>query len=285
MVSEESLQAETFQKPETFDDEWEDDDSEDEGIKYNPEEEEDALRMAQTAVLKSKFFDRKIFKEGLKSENPDELPTLVNPIKLEKIKKAQQEEEEKARQKEKEDDSSESEIDPEEEFAIRPPSKQYQSRKKKLQQHQKNVALQMQKEELGFDEEEEEKEGKAGKKDTIEIVPELRYEDYDLDSLAEMRALATKMLRKKDREQIIDDSYNRYSRPVDEDAPEWFLEDERKHNYKILPITKEEYQAEKQRLLALEKRPPKKVHLKWIENNVCRLLKPRLERSSKSRRN
>ena len=94
----------------------------------------------------------------------------------------------------------------------------------------------------------------------IEIVPALRYEDYDVDSLAEVRALARKMLRKKDREDIMEDSYNRYTRPVDEDAPDWFREDEQRHSYKILPITKEEYAAEKQKLLEFKNRPIKKVY-------------------------
>lgn len=95
----------------------------------------------------------------------------------------------------------------------------------------------------------------------IEVVPQLRYDDYDVDALAEMRVLAQKMLRKKDREGIIDDSYNRYSRPVDEDAPDWFLEDEAKHSHKIMPITKEEFAIEKARLYELKNKPIKKVFL------------------------
>ncbi len=98
----------------------------------------------------------------------------------------------------------------------------------------------------------------------IEIVPALRYDDYDVDSLAQMRVLAGKMLRKKDREELIEDSYNRYSRPVDEDAPDWFKEYENANNYKILPITKEEFAAEKARLLAIKNKPIKKVISKFF---------------------
>jgi AdoMet-dependent rRNA methyltransferase SPB1 len=105
--------------------------------------------------------------------------------------------------------------------------------------------------------EQEEKEAKDDNK--IEIVPALRYDDYDVDSLAEMRVLARKMLRKKDREEIMENTYSRFARPVDEDAPQWFLDDENKHNHKILPITKEEFKAEKERLLAIKNRPIKKV--------------------------
>lgn len=45
----------------------------------------------------------------------------------------------------------------------------------------------------------------------IEIVPETKIEDYDLDSLAETLALAKKMLRKRNREEIIDSTYSRYA--------------------------------------------------------------------------
>ncbi len=37
----------------------------------------------------------------------------------------------------------------------------------------------------------------------IEIVPEKRMEDYDVDSLAETLAMAKKMLRNRPREEII----------------------------------------------------------------------------------
>jgi len=186
-----------------------------------------------------------------------------NPIKLTKRKDkkgAEGEEEEPKKQKDsiEEEDAEEDfeDVDEEEETA--------QSKKKKKTEKLKVTSSMAGKEKrrrkikadalAGLDGMEEEKDD--GK---IEIVPALRYDDYDVDSLAQMRVLAGKMLRKKDREEIIEDSYNRYSRPVDEDAPDWFLEDENKHNYKILPITKEEFAAEKARLLAIKNKPIKKV--------------------------
>jgi len=44
--------------------------------------------------------------------------------------------------------------------------------------------------------------------------------------LAGTLALAKKMLRKKDSEQIIDSTYNKYNFPEDEVLPEWFVSDE-----------------------------------------------------------
>lgn len=44
----------------------------------------------------------------------------------------------------------------------------------------------------------------------FDIVPQKRLEDYDIDDLATNLVLAKKMLRKKTREQIIENSYNRF---------------------------------------------------------------------------
>ena len=61
------------------------------------------------------------------------------------------------------------------------------------------------------------------------------------DELAEVLAISRKMLRKKDRRKIIDESYNRYNYPDNpEDLPKWFYEDEKKHIGKIKEITKED---------------------------------------------
>ncbi len=49
------------------------------------------------------------------------------------------------------------------------------------------------------------------------------------------------MLRKKDRRDIIDQAYNRYNYADNpEDLPEWFVEDEKKHIGKFLPVSKED---------------------------------------------
>ena len=54
----------------------------------------------------------------------------------------------------------------------------------------------------------------------------------DSDDIAETRALAKKMLRKKFREEAITQSYSSIidSGQADGELPSWFLEDEVKHN-------------------------------------------------------
>ncbi len=208
---------------------------------------------------KSKWFDRDIFKQGIKTEGTEGLVNLKNPMKLVKKRDANQIEEEEEEKKpvglKKKNAADEGDEDFEDEEETNKKTKKKDKLKvkasmkasEKRQRKVKGHAL------YNPDQIEEEDNGK------IEFVPELRYDDYDPDSLAEMRALATKMLRKKDREELIEDSYNRYSRPVDEDAPDWFLEDEKKHSFKILPITKGEYAEEKKKLMEIKNRPIKKV--------------------------
>jgi len=53
------------------------------------------------------------------------------------------------------------------------------------------------------------------------------YSSMDSDEIAETRALAKKMLRKKFRTETIDKSYSRYAFDDNEDIlPSWFMEDE-----------------------------------------------------------
>lgn len=91
----------------------------------------------------------------------------------------------------------------------------------------------------------------AGKGD-FEIAPQegdVSSSDSDSDSeddngKAEILAYAKKMLKKRSREGILDDAYNRYTFN-DEDMPRWFAEDEKKHNRPEKPVTKEEVEAMK----------------------------------------
>jgi len=77
----------------------------------------------------------------------------------------------------------------------------------------------------------------------------MELEDYDPDDLATNLVLAKKMLRKRNRESIIDSTYNKYAyNSEDEELPDWFKDDERKHCFSILPITKEEVEEEKRRI-------------------------------------
>lgn len=86
------------------------------------------------------------------------------------------------------------------------------------------------------------------------------YSSMDSDDIAETRALAKKMLRKKFRTEMIDASYSRYARDDDESIlPSWFLEDEAKHHIPNINLTKEEVAEEKRQLMEWNARPSKKV--------------------------
>lgn len=113
---------------------------------------------------------------------------------------------------------------------------------------------------------------KANQQEDFEIVPneevmdgsddsssdEESSEEEDIDTKAEILAYAKKMLRKKQREQIIDDSYNKYMYD-DVGLPKWFVEDEKRHCRRQKPVTKEEIAAMKAQLREIDARPAKKV--------------------------
>jgi len=91
----------------------------------------------------------------------------------------------------------------------------------------------------------------ASGKEDFEIAPQEGDFSSDSDSeseddngKSEILAYAKKMLKKKSREGILDDAYNRYTFN-DDDLPRWFAEDEKKHNKPEKPVTKEEVEAVK----------------------------------------
>jgi len=82
----------------------------------------------------------------------------------------------------------------------------------------------------------------------------------DSTEMAETRILAKKMLRKKQRTEILDQSYNRYSFHEDpRELPSWFVEDEQKHYFRHHKPTKEEVALEKEEIKEYNARPSKKV--------------------------
>ena len=85
------------------------------------------------------------------------------------------------------------------------------------------------------------------------------YIDYSSDDIAETVAIAKEMLRKKRRIEIEDMSYNRYSFHDTDTLPDWFKEEEKVHMIPMLPVTKEQIEAEKLRIKEFNARPPKKV--------------------------
>lgn len=108
----------------------------------------------------------------------------------------------------------------------------------------------------------------TSQKDDFEIVPapapdlsddSSSDESYeDIDTKAEILACANKMLRKKQREQILDDAYNKYMFD-DEGLPKWFLDEERRHRQPIKPVTREDIAAMKAQFKEIDARPAKKV--------------------------
>ncbi|KAG2498835.1 hypothetical protein HYH03_003028 [Edaphochlamys debaryana] len=84
------------------------------------------------------------------------------------------------------------------------------------------------------------------------------FDMLDDQGKAEVLALAKRMLRRKDKESIVDAAYNRYAFH-DTGLPRWFAEDERRYMRPIAPVTKAEVEAEKERLRAIDARPIKKI--------------------------
>lgn len=88
------------------------------------------------------------------------------------------------------------------------------------------------------------------------------YSSMDSDDMAETRALAKLMLRKKNRQEILDSTYNRFATHEDKSSlPDWFVEDEARHfrpNNMHL-ITRDMVADEKKFLKEYNERPSKKV--------------------------
>ncbi|GLC72047.1 hypothetical protein PLESTF_001198400 [Pleodorina starrii] len=84
------------------------------------------------------------------------------------------------------------------------------------------------------------------------------FDMLDDQGKAEVLALAKRMLRRKEKESIVDAAYNRFSFH-DTGLPRWFAEDERRFMRPIAPVTKAEVEEEKERLRAIDARPIKKI--------------------------
>ncbi|KAG2263177.1 hypothetical protein Bca52824_070256 [Brassica carinata] len=103
------------------------------------------------------------------------------------------------------------------------------------------------------------------KEDDFEIVPapvtdsdsDSSSDDDDVHTKAEILACAKKMLRKKQREEMLDDAYNKYMFGDEGFLPKWFLDDEKQHRQPMKPVTKEEINAMKAQFKEINARPPK----------------------------
>ena len=86
------------------------------------------------------------------------------------------------------------------------------------------------------------------------------YDSMDSDDIAETRILARKMLRKKERNEIINSTYSRFAFNEDPDTlPDWFREDEAKAYVPNYNASKEEMAIEKESIKEYNARPSKKV--------------------------
>lgn len=103
-----------------------------------------------------------------------------------------------------------------------------------------------------------EKIGKKKGEDSFEEVPVQEDFSSDSDAQAETLAMGQLMLRKRSKNKVLDDSYNRYSFKDDE-LPEWFLHDEGMHNKPQLPVTKSQVAEAKAALKAINSRSIKRV--------------------------
>jgi AdoMet-dependent rRNA methyltransferase SPB1 len=93
-----------------------------------------------------------------------------------------------------------------------------------------------------------------------EVAAEEEWSEHsdNSDAVAEIQAIGTLMLRKKNKSQLLDDAYNRYTFP-DRDLPDWFEADENSHNSQALPVTKTDVAMFKEKMSAIDARPIKKV--------------------------
>lgn len=98
----------------------------------------------------------------------------------------------------------------------------------------------------------------AGATDSSEDDSSSDESEIDNNTKAEILAYAKKMLRKKQREQLLDDAYNKYMFD-DEGLPTWFVEEEKRHRQPTKPVTKEEVAAMKAQFKEIDARPAKKV--------------------------
>merc|ERR1711957_588402 len=104
-----------------------------------------------------------------------------------------------------------------------------------------------------------------GKNEEIEEVPAddvgtKKAKGDDSDEVAELRLMAKKMLRKKTRDRMVEDSYNRYTfNDEASELPQWFVADETKYFRPFVNLTKEEVAIEKDIIKAYNARPSKKV--------------------------
>jgi len=93
----------------------------------------------------------------------------------------------------------------------------------------------------------------AYREERVKLLPK------EENALAETLALGQLMLRKKQRSEIVDASYNRYAFNDSEMLPAWFKDEESRHNKPQLPVSRAQMEAMKLQWQAVDARPIKKL--------------------------
>jgi len=81
----------------------------------------------------------------------------------------------------------------------------------------------------------------------------------DPTTRARTLAIATKMLDKRSRRDMMDNSINKYTNNDDDELPDWFIKDEQRNCKVFLPVTHDDIEYERNRFRELNARPSKKV--------------------------
>ena len=100
---------------------------------------------------------------------------------------------------------------------------------------------------------------KGNGNDSDSTDTEDEFEAMDDTAKAEIRAMARRWMKsRKNKLSLLDAAYNRYTFN-DEGLPKWFRDDEGKHMRPMTTATREEIDAERELLRAIDARPMKKV--------------------------
>ncbi|EFA85591.1 rRNA methyltransferase [Heterostelium album PN500] len=199
----------------------------------------DGKKRATSEKSASMWFNQSLFR-GVTGDDEDtaaaeEDPELDRPIKLQKTSTESKSTTKKESKKSKKDKSSSS-------------SSKYQSA----------PTGQLD------DSDEEQEDAKQGEDNQFEVVPmeqDIEYESSDSedeDSRIKTLAMGTMMLRKKVKQDMTDDAFNRYAFN-DDDLPDWFTQDEDRHNKPQTPLTKEMVEEIKREIREIDSRPIKKI--------------------------
>jgi len=108
------------------------------------------------------------------------------------------------------------------------------------------------------------KEGKKKKKKDGEGKEDTTFEEIPMAMTdPEIRnrtlAMATAMLDKKTRNEMLEAGINKFMHNDDDDLPDWFIKDEQRNCILQMPVTAEEVERQRRRFQELNSRPSKKV--------------------------